>query len=158
MASRNARQPSAPPTPSRLHPYSCLSCRRKKKKCDRISPCTNCRTLGVECLYVPRRPSTRQPAFMAVSERIRHLEHVINHMKKHLDRALIPEETESSPHSDSTKDVDEIDDLDTEFGRLAMGNGRSRYMNSTYWASLDEEVCHYCPINPFTYFLCQFSV
>ena len=48
---------AAPPT---LHPYSCLSCRRKKKKCSRIYPCNNCTRLGSECVFAQRRVSTRQ--------------------------------------------------------------------------------------------------
>lgn len=30
--------------------------------------------------------------------------------------------------------------LETEFGRLAIGEGRSRYVTSNFWASLNDEV------------------
>lgn len=168
MASHNTGQPSAPPTPARLNPYSCLSCRGRRKKCDRVFPCANCRTLGVECLFVPRRPSTRQPASLAILDRVRHLENVIDHMQKYIDPTIaLPlaingsppkvqkvqkndknEKNESSPHSISTESANEMASLDTEFGRLAMGNGRSRYMIGNYWASLDDEVCHCYPSSP----------
>jgi hypothetical protein len=32
-------------------------------------------------------------------------------------------------------------ELETELGRLAIEDGRSRYVVSSFWASLDEEVC-----------------
>jgi hypothetical protein len=39
-----------------------------------------------------------------------------------------------------TKTNDEIADLGVEFGKLAMEGGRSRYITSNAWASLDDEV------------------
>ncbi|KAL7933083.1 hypothetical protein V8C35DRAFT_327862 [Trichoderma chlorosporum] len=100
-----------------LNPYSCLSCRRKKKKCDRVYPCVNCRKAGVDCLFVPRRPSTRPKTTQGMLERLQHLEGVIGHLRDNY-----------------------IAELGTELGRLAVGDGRSRYISSSFWASLDEEV------------------
>ncbi|KAJ5559033.1 hypothetical protein N7461_003005 [Penicillium sp. DV-2018c] len=79
---------------------------------------------------------------------------MVSHMQKHIDPAIVlpgaadqsppktPTEgrTESTPQSDRTDSADEIVNLDSEFGRLAMGDGRSRYMTCNHWASLDEEV------------------
>jgi hypothetical protein len=97
---------------------------------------------------VPRRPSTRQPPSLAILERVQHLEDVIENMQRRLDIAIEPpltvhgsstrtptnDEIESVTRSDSIECADEISNLETEFGRLAMGNGRRRYMIGNYWA------------------------
>ncbi|KAF4984935.1 hypothetical protein FDECE_16964 [Fusarium decemcellulare] len=143
--------PSAVPAEAgRLHPYSCLPCRERKRKCDRIAPCANCHKVGAECRFVPRRPSTRQPASVALLERLRHLETIISRMQSHLGPEVLRDiasdttttkqllrKGTSTPQSDSAKDVDE---LGTDFGRLAMGDGRSRYVIGSCWASLSDEV------------------
>ncbi|KAF9890653.1 hypothetical protein FE257_005784 [Aspergillus nanangensis] len=40
--------------------HSCLECRRRKMKCDKETPCTNCNTAGRDCEYV--RPASK-PGF-----------------------------------------------------------------------------------------------
>lgn len=47
-------------TPSTLNPWSCVTCRRRKVRCDRRTPCSNCATANVDCHYpvsyrAPRR-------------------------------------------------------------------------------------------------------
>ncbi|CAH0046607.1 unnamed protein product [Clonostachys solani] len=149
-------QPSSlsPPTPRILNPYSCLPCRGKKKKCDRASPCLNCQRLGTECLYVPRRQSARQPPSLVIMERLRRLEGTINRMQKHMSPELAQRlaSDESPPHNqtwddaDSTSQsgpilpVDDVAGLGTDLGRLALEDGRSRYIIGSSWASLDDEV------------------
>ncbi|KAJ3532954.1 hypothetical protein NM208_g8202 [Fusarium decemcellulare] len=143
--------PSAVPAEAgTLNPYSCLPCRERKRKCDRVAPCANCRKVGAECRFVPRRPSTRQPASVALLERLRHLETIISRMQNHLGPEVLrdiasdaanlkqlPKKTTQTPQLESAKDVDE---LGTDFGRLAMGDGRSRYVIGSCWASLSDEV------------------
>lgn len=60
---------SFPPTPStsrtapRQSPvqlYSCLQCKHRKVKCDRIDPCSNCEKAGAECLYRAPLPANRK--------------------------------------------------------------------------------------------------
>ena len=44
------------PAPPRQAPASCESCRRKKLRCDRTSPCHNCTTRLIQCVYTGRKP------------------------------------------------------------------------------------------------------
>lgn len=44
---------AAAPAPSRK-PLSCTNCRQRKTKCDRASPCANCRRYGLQCVAPPR--------------------------------------------------------------------------------------------------------
>lgn len=142
-----------------LNPYSCLSCRRKKRKCDRLYPCINCRKDGTNCLFVPRRPSTRPKTAYGMLERLQHLEGVIGILRDNYSQGAtnqspetteacfnaVTEESEVIHPSDSTSrrrtQDNAVAELGTELGRLAVGDGRSRYISSSFWASLDEEVC-----------------
>jgi hypothetical protein len=37
---------------------------------------------------------------------------------------------------------DTVEGLESRFGRLVVENGRSRYINNSFWASLNNEVCY----------------
>lgn len=44
-----------------LNPRSCVTCRQRKVRCDKLMPCTNCRRAQSNCVYpapgrAPRRP------------------------------------------------------------------------------------------------------
>ncbi len=43
-------------TPRRQDPASCESCRKKKLRCDRKSPCNNCKTRSISCIFLGGRP------------------------------------------------------------------------------------------------------
>jgi hypothetical protein len=34
-------------------PFSCLTCRQRKVKCDRSNPCSNCVKTGTQCSFIP---------------------------------------------------------------------------------------------------------
>lgn len=143
-----------PPGNTILNPYSCLPCRKKKKKCDRIYPCQNCQRAGAECAFASRRPSSRKVVPLGAMERLRRLEDAIGTLRSELKlesspavpQGTVPIETSSyGKFNDSALSrrwscADEMSHLETEVGRLAVGEGRSRYVVSSYWASLDEEV------------------
>jgi hypothetical protein len=51
---------------STLNPRSCVTCRRRKVRCDKRMPCGNCRKAGISCIFpapgrAPRRPRPRDP-------------------------------------------------------------------------------------------------
>lgn len=58
---------AAPATgPAALNPRSCVTCRRRKVRCDKRMPCTNCRRNHIQCIFpapgrAPRRPRPRDP-------------------------------------------------------------------------------------------------
>ena len=54
---------STPRKHPRQDPVSCQSCRKRKLKCDRKTPCSGCSTRHLECVYhnsYPRTPAARQ--------------------------------------------------------------------------------------------------
>lgn len=58
---------------SRQEPVSCESCRRKKLKCSREHPCSNCTDRGVACVFSGRPPIARPspPAVDSLADLIR---------------------------------------------------------------------------------------
>lgn len=49
-----------------LNPRSCVTCRRRKVRCDKQMPCSNCRRAHIQCVFpapgrAPRRPRPRDP-------------------------------------------------------------------------------------------------
>lgn len=58
---------ATPPSgPAAFNPRSCVTCRRRKVRCDKRMPCTNCRRNHIQCIFpapgrAPRRPRPRDP-------------------------------------------------------------------------------------------------
>ncbi|KAI0170020.1 fungal-specific transcription factor domain-containing protein [Hypoxylon sp. FL1284] len=57
--------PTATPS-STLNPRSCVTCRRRKVRCDKLMPCGNCRKAHIQCVFpapgrAPRRPRMKDP-------------------------------------------------------------------------------------------------
>lgn len=151
-------QPDREPEPPQLQPYSCLSCRRKRKRCDRTNPCVNCRKTGVDCVFAPRKPSTRQYSGPSALERVKYLEGVVQQLRAELElrqptrndennnplnRGQTRPSSHAHPEDNGLGDKNEIADLQAEFGQLAIGEGRSRYIVSNFWANLTEQVSNH---------------
>lgn len=57
--------PGGSGTPA-INPRSCVTCRRRKVRCDKQMPCSNCRRAQIPCLFpapgrAPRQPRPRDP-------------------------------------------------------------------------------------------------
>ncbi|WWD22560.1 hypothetical protein CI109_107053 [Kwoniella shandongensis] len=99
---------------------TCLACKKRKTKCDKIYPCSACVTRGVggECQYEegidPPRSSSLNASSSSPSDELLALQHK---MEK-LERALLSHSVTSGPHSEvdtpasgQTTAVDSPDDL-----------------------------------------------
>ncbi|KAF4552830.1 Fungal specific transcription factor domain-containing protein 15 [Elsinoe fawcettii] len=158
-----------------LNPRSCVTCRRRKVKCDKSHPCANCVRAHIDCVFptpgrAPRRPRKHADnRDTELLERLRRLEGVVKGLGVDVDttagntsehagresRVHEDHSTGSSPHSehpirrsiDDTSLRDEGPEgtrnpkqLEHRFGRLVVSEGRSRYVNTSFWASLSNEV------------------
>jgi hypothetical protein len=57
---------------------SCLECRRRKLKCDKLHPCTNCNKFSRECLFLaPALDSVSQQRLNEIKEKMGSLERVL---------------------------------------------------------------------------------
>ncbi|PLB53696.1 hypothetical protein P170DRAFT_2424 [Aspergillus steynii IBT 23096] len=65
----------------RIDARSCLGCHRRKVRCDRGVPCTNCARAGCTCIY-PSKPSDerRSPSLQHISDRLERVESIISHL------------------------------------------------------------------------------
>ncbi len=62
MAPSAFSSPTSPQSPMLPHKRACSLCARRKVKCDRIKPCSNCVISKAQCVYdapVPPRPRKR---------------------------------------------------------------------------------------------------
>lgn len=146
---------SAGPTPN---PRSCVTCRRRKVKCDKKNPCSNCVRARIDCVFpgpgrAPRK--SRKPPDAELLERLRRLEGVVSTLN-----AQVEEHEQEAAERDKARQSSTTDDpcpltkteprvsvegnslagLENRFGRLVVENGRSRYVNNSFWASLNNEV------------------
>lgn len=151
------------PTPAsaaqapRLNPRSCVTCRRRKVRCNKHDPCANCVKAGIECVFpgpgrAPRK-SRKQPDAELLT-RLRRLEGVVHNLGAHVDEnglVLSPPlagsadirarlaSTGESPGSD--RDESKRHSIDGRLGRLVIDEDRSRYVSNTFWTAMSDEVC-----------------
>ncbi|KAL6714029.1 hypothetical protein ACLMJK_008523 [Lecanora helva] len=152
-----------------LNSRSCITCRKRKVRCDKRHPCSNCNKAAIECVFpgpgrAPRR--TRKPPDTELLARLRRLEGVVQSLGKGVDdegEAVIeaaPAKQEISqpiPQNDAVeskpkgtcpgatmhepkKENDNTKSMIKEFGRLVVEDGRSRYVSNKFWNSLSDEI------------------
>ncbi|KAH6639679.1 fungal-specific transcription factor domain-containing protein [Boeremia exigua] len=149
-------------SPSAPNPRSCITCRRRKVKCDKKQPCSNCARARIECIFpgpgrAPRK--SRKPPDAELLERLRRLEGVVQNLNSQVEeheQEAAERERDKESRQDSASEncfargsadnspsvaVDNsTEGLENRFGRLVIENGRSRYINNSFWASLNNEV------------------
>jgi len=138
-------QPTNPINPSR-HP--CVTCQRRKVKCDRRSPCTRCLTYGHECAQPalqrePRRPARKSQDLVA---RVRQLEDALEEAREKLRVHETTNENVGAempvPVEASVEVKEEGESLDSLLGHLIIGEDKSRYISTSSWANFAWEVSY----------------
>lgn len=145
------------------NPRSCITCRRRKVKCDKKQPCSNCARAKIECIFpgpgrAPRK--SRKPPDAELLERLRRLEGVVQtlnaQVEEHEQEAAERERDNNSRQGSVSENCfagngasrnspsvvvdNSVEGLESRFGRLVVEKGRSRYINNSFWASLNNEV------------------
>jgi len=91
-AAVNGKRSSPPPNAANgtapLNSRSCITCRKRKVKCDKRHPCSNCNKAPIECVFpgpgrAPRR--RRKPPDTELLARLRRLEGVVQNLGKGID-------------------------------------------------------------------------
>ena len=82
-----------------LNPRSCITCRKRKVRCDKRHPCANCTKAAIECVFpgpgrAPRR--SRKPPDSELLARLRRLEGVVQTLGKTAEE--VGERHDTSPH------------------------------------------------------------
>lgn len=132
-----APAPNGGPTPAsddkQTMPYSCLSCARRKVRCDKCGPpCSTCHKTKTECVYEAPPPRKRKrKADEDVYKRLGRYERLLR------DHNLIPDGTDSEGLTIIDKDTPKSTKSDqnqaascSSRGRLVSGAGKTRYIDS----------------------------
>lgn len=146
---------------------SCVVCRRRKVRCDKQSPCSNCRRANIACVLpstdrppkwarrhelfannaavanAPAAPENAGPDVAKVIDRLRTLETLVKELSGQLEEARAA--THSTDGGSSGVDSPESSTQDTsvhkQFGRLVLQDAnRSRYVSSGFWSRVNDEV------------------
>ncbi len=121
--------PEAAPPPGLAPPQkrrSCVTCRTRKVRCDKLSPCSNCRRAQIDCIFPsadrpPRwarrlerlnqgqeqqaAPENAAPAVGQVMERLRTLESLVKELSGQLEHANAASASGTAPLSDASSHV-----------------------------------------------------
>ncbi|KAL4881245.1 fungal-specific transcription factor domain-containing protein [Aspergillus karnatakaensis] len=132
---------------------SCITCRRRKVRCNKRSPCSNCTKAGIECIFpppgrAPRKVKRPQAENTELLSRLRQLESIVEAAITNPNNAQT-QSTQSPPqqHRDNSTDeptqppqnevhvgcpkmagAKQTPALEHEFGRLVIEDNRSRYI------------------------------
>ncbi|KAL9614030.1 MAG: hypothetical protein Q9167_001445 [Letrouitia subvulpina] len=137
---------------------SCITCRKRKVRCNKKQPCSSCSKRGTECIFPEpgkRRKVPFKPTNPEVLTRLRRLERVMKNFGASLgdNNRTIPSPSQQSPVSKQTQIPSQGDNpLKTENtlseqaihgpgpGRLVANGGRCRYLPIGTLSSMSEEV------------------
>lgn len=92
-----------------LEKYSCISCARRKVKCDKLRPCSNCSNGQSECVYTLPVPSLRHRKRPADGDLLAKLSEYEGLLREHnikfepLDNCWIPSPLEAKLASEPSK-------------------------------------------------------
>jgi hypothetical protein len=149
---------------------ACVTCRRRKVKCDQNAPCSNCVRNAIKCEIVPRKRSVRRFKNIADKEkreliqRVHKLESesagwqnficlfngtaIVKDLGESVDgdtRALSSSSSEHSMQNDGFVDLPDYQQPAVrngqDFGTLAVSNeAKTRYVSFNSWARLSSDV------------------
>jgi len=113
---------------------SCLTCRQRKVKCDKQSPCAGCQKSRFSCTYPARaRSRTKNPGSnQALKVRLERLENLV----QTLDKSSTKDDMHTPLENRSGQGVESS----TSLGRLVTEGEESRYIENSFWITLSNEV------------------
>jgi hypothetical protein len=138
-----------------LNPRSCVTCRKRKVRCNKVEPaCENCSKAGIDCIYpapgrAPRKP--RKPPDAELLKRLRRLEGVVQGLGAQVDdnsyNSQSPPASQISRNNSTAQDSCPLEKRagveapgELPLGKLVISEGKSRYVNNSYWASIGNEI------------------
>ncbi|OCL15024.1 putative C6 transcription factor [Glonium stellatum] len=137
-------------------PYSCLTCRQRKVKCDRRTPCSNCAKAEKHCSFIPpvrgKRKRTKPPR-EGLRAKLKRYEELLKSYGANVEPSEdfddSDSETASQPDAEMDEDTEPRSKSRTDpFGleetkpKLITKEGTSRYFDSALWSNLGDEFQH----------------
>lgn len=153
-ASANPARSASTSSAKGLNPRSCVTCRRRKVRCNKENPCSNCVRAGIDCIFpgpgrAPRR--SRKPPDAELLARLKRLEGVVTSLGVEVggDGSIRDKPVPGSPEQAGKEDAVEREErmqqqkrqsIDKHLGRLVISDDRSRYVSNQFWASMGDEI------------------
>ncbi|KAF5602048.1 hypothetical protein FPANT_1574 [Fusarium pseudoanthophilum] len=143
---------------SNLKIWSCVTCRRRKIRCDRKDPCNNCLKNSIDCHFpvtgrIPRRTRDAKTPAQKQSEllsRLRRLESVVTELAaqvedengaKTMGQITVDKEPTESSWATSSSSLDhQTSEFDEDFGRLVVDKGGTLHVGNRFWTVFCSEV------------------
>lgn len=109
---------------------SCLGCHRRKVRCDRGVPCTNCSRCGFTCEYPTKDSDGKAPTLQSISGRLERLESMISNLAQGQVSGPISEEPE--PQVDGVANRSPSDQNSQGSWELLLNDGQGvHYVNNS---------------------------
>ncbi|KAF5984940.1 hypothetical protein FBULB1_3133 [Fusarium bulbicola] len=143
---------------SSLKIWSCVTCRRRKIRCDRKEPCNNCIRTNIDCHFpvtgrIPRRTRDAKTPAQKQSEllsRLRRLESVVTELAaqvkdengaKTMGQITVDKEPTESSWATSSSSLDpQTSEFDEDFGRLVVDKDGTLHVGNRFWTVFCSEV------------------
>ena len=139
-----APAPNAPlaqqsPNEQSSMPYTCVTCARRKVKCDKAAPtCSTCRKARLECEYQEPAPRKRKRKPVDdVHERLEHYEKLLKQngiLSQDESDKTSPTETEPAFYMSKSRPPNGMSS-----GKLMGGPGKARFIDSSIWQHLGDD-------------------
>ncbi|EEA21717.1 hypothetical protein TMatcc_008863 [Talaromyces marneffei ATCC 18224] len=153
---------------SNLNPRSCVTCRRRKVRCNKTEPCSNCVKAGIECIFpgpgrAPRKP--RRSPDVELLSRLRRLEGVVESLggTEAIEKLIAARLTDNPSAIDNNNnntpnpsgppgvenktgqavwslDSTQKNEVHQELGRLVIDDSKSVYMSDRMYTSLGTQI------------------
>ncbi|KAK2872039.1 hypothetical protein FQN49_002615, partial [Arthroderma sp. PD_2] len=149
------------------NPRSCVTCRRRKVRCNKHHPCSNCVKAKIECVYpspgrAPRK--SKKPRDTELLARLRTLENIVKNLggPEAMNSAtplqsneLSPDQSPAVDHQDreassvntillnaTIKDEGpDMSEVEENMGKLMVGEGGgSRYVSHRFWSTFGKTI------------------
>ncbi|RAK84240.1 fungal-specific transcription factor domain-containing protein [Aspergillus costaricaensis CBS 115574] len=130
--------------------FSCIACRQRKSRCDRLQPCTSCVARGHSCVYVARKPPasplhpTPVGAPTGLHDRLVHLERLVKSLKPdgvnndEVRQLATPDTTPSS--STRPGPGGSVLDTQSDCGSMQITDSELQYVAGEHWAAILDSI------------------
>ncbi|KAI2113844.1 hypothetical protein LOZ32_005300 [Ophidiomyces ophidiicola] len=140
----------------RVNVRSCVTCRRRKIRCNKIHPCSHCVKAKVDCVFPGAGRAPRKSKKATETEllaRLKTLEAIVRSLStsapsedllagkiNDVSNETKVGEPDVSIFAEQPPKTGEVDAVGEEMGRLVVGDGKSRYVSHRFWTQFGDEI------------------
>ncbi|KAH8905696.1 hypothetical protein BR93DRAFT_968935 [Coniochaeta sp. PMI_546] len=132
--------PPAAVVSAELNPRSCVTCRRRKVRCDKHMPCGNCRRAQISCIFpapgrAPRRPRPKDPNALPkqhssereieLVKRLRKLEGIVEELSGQIELEAVRHSSADGHSPGATSDGDRRMPMRPDINQKPGSHGKS---------------------------------